>query len=212
MIAHQGSAEATRQVAEAPAWFQRSPPISLLARTAYFIMEFKLSEALPIYSTGRGAVSSDRLKSAGDLDVSAVGSGLLHQQGDCRRMIDKDGERPALFPHKGPGLLPISPLRQPNGNGCGGEIASPGYSVLLRASMLHAWKWRSSGRSVHGREPVTVFSNDRYGRMNASGSGCLQKQLPSFQNANICSHNWFLKNRPIIRNLFTKECACDFHL
>ena len=41
--------------------------------------------------------------------------------------------------------------------------------------------------------PVTVFSNDRCGRMNASGSGCLQKQLPSFQNANICSHNWFLK-------------------
>ncbi len=53
-------------------------------------MEFKLSEALPIYSTGRGAVSSDRLKSAGDLAVSAVGSGLLHQQSDCRRMIDTD--------------------------------------------------------------------------------------------------------------------------
>ena len=96
-------------------------------------MEFMLSEALPIYSGGLGNVAGDQLKAASDLGLPVVGVGLLYQQGYFRQVIDKDGAQQALFPFNDPGQLPISPLRQPNGEWLRLEIALPGYSVWLRA-------------------------------------------------------------------------------
>jgi starch phosphorylase len=49
-----GLVEASRQAAEAPAWFQRNHAEAPLTCAAYFSMEFMLSEALPIYSGGLG--------------------------------------------------------------------------------------------------------------------------------------------------------------
>ena len=96
-------------------------------------MEFMLSEALPIYSGGLGNVAGDQLKAASDLGVPVVGVGLLYQQGYFRQVIDKDGAQQALFPYNDPGQLPITPLRQANGEWLRLEIALPGYSVWLRA-------------------------------------------------------------------------------
>jgi len=48
-------------------------------------------------------------------------------------VIDKDGAQQALFPYNDPGQLPITPLRQANGEWLRLEIALPGYSVWLRA-------------------------------------------------------------------------------
>ncbi len=48
-------------------------------------------------------------------------------------MIDKDGAQQALYPYNDPGQLPITPLRQENGEWLRLEIALPGYSVWLRA-------------------------------------------------------------------------------
>ena len=128
-----GVVEASRQAARAPAWFQRNHSEALLTCAAYFSMEFMLSEALPIYSGGLGNVAGDQLKAASDLGVPVVGVGLLHQQGYFRQVIDKNGEQQALFPYNDPGQLPITPLRQPNGEWLRLEIALPGYSVWLRA-------------------------------------------------------------------------------
>ena len=125
--------EASRQAAEAPAWFQRNHPEAPLTCAAYFSMEFMLSEALPIYSGGLGNVAGDQLKAASDLGVPVVGVGLLYQQGYFRQVIDKNGAQQALFPYNDPGQLPITPLRQPNGEWLRLEIALPGYSVWLRA-------------------------------------------------------------------------------
>jgi starch phosphorylase len=113
-----GLVRARRQAAEAP---------------AYFSMEFMLSEALPIYSGGLGNVAGDQLKATSDLGVPVVGVGLLYQQGYFRQVIDKDGAQQALFPYNDPGQLPITPLRQANGEWLRLEIALPGYSVWLRA-------------------------------------------------------------------------------
>src|ERR1700687_5322787 len=121
-----------RQELDAPAWFQRSYPQSPLTRVAYFSMEFMLSEALPIYSGGLGNVAGDQLKAASDLGVPVVGVGLLYQQGYFRQVIEKDGAQQALFPYNDPGQLPVTPLRQPNGEWLRLEIALPGYSVWLR--------------------------------------------------------------------------------
>jgi glycogen phosphorylase len=128
-----GFVAASRQAPEAPAWFQRNHAQAPLTAAAYFSMEFMLSEALPIYSGGLGNVAGDQLKAASDLGVPVAGVGLLYQQGYFRQMIDKNGAQQALFPYNDPGQLPITPLRQPNGEWLRLEIALPGYSVWLRA-------------------------------------------------------------------------------
>jgi glycogen phosphorylase len=126
-------ARAKRQAAESPGWFQQQHANSPLSCVAYFSMEFMLSEALPIYSGGLGNVAGDQLKAASDLGVPVVGVGLLYQQGYFRQVIDKDGAQQALFPYNDPGQLPITPLREENGEWLRLEIALPGYSVWLRA-------------------------------------------------------------------------------
>ena len=128
-----GLLQARRLAANAPAWFQKKHPQSPLKCVAYFCMEYMLSEALPIYSGGLGNVAGDQLKSASDLGVPVVGVGLLYQQGYFRQLIDKDGAQQALYPYNDPGQLPITPLRQPNGEWLRLEIILPGYSVWLRA-------------------------------------------------------------------------------
>jgi starch phosphorylase len=125
--------ETRRQEVETPAWFQQNHSQSSLSCAAYFSMEFMLSEALPIYSGGLGNVAGDQLKANSDLGVPVVGVGLLYQQGYFRQMIDKDGAQQALYPYNDPGQLPITPLRQANGEWLRLEIALPGYSVWLRA-------------------------------------------------------------------------------
>lgn len=124
---------ASRDEAESPAWFQQNHPQTQLTSVAYFSMEFMLSEALPIYSGGLGNVAGDQLKTASDLGVPVVGVGLLYQQGYFRQLIDKDGAQQALFPYNDPGQLPITPLRDPNGEWLRLELKLPGYSVWLRA-------------------------------------------------------------------------------
>ncbi len=125
--------QAKRHAAEEPAWFQQAHSQASLTCVAYFSMEFMLSEALPIYSGGLGNVAGDQLKAASDLGVPVVGVGLLYQQGYFRQVIDKGGAQQALFPYNDPGQLPITPLREPNGEWLRLEIALPGYSVWLRA-------------------------------------------------------------------------------
>lgn len=125
--------EAKRDAAGTPSWFQQAHEPSALKGMAYFSMEFMLSEALPIYSGGLGNVAGDQLKAASDLGVPVIGVGLLYQQGYFRQVIGRDGAQQALFPYNDPGQLPITPLREPNGEWLRLEIALPGYSVWLRA-------------------------------------------------------------------------------
>jgi starch phosphorylase len=122
-----------REAAEADAWFQQNHPRSPLTNVAYFSMEFMLSEALPIYSGGLGNVAGDQLKAASDLGIPVVGIGLLYQQGYFHQVIDQNGAQQALFPYNDPVQLPITPLREDNGEWLRLEAAFPGYSVWLRA-------------------------------------------------------------------------------
>jgi len=128
-----GLLETRREALASPGWFQQNHSQRSLTCAAYFSMEFMLSEALPIYSGGLGNVAGDQLKSASDLGVPVVGVGLLYQQGYFRQEIDKNGGQQALFPYNDPGQLPITPLRQPDGEWLRMEIALPGYSIWVRA-------------------------------------------------------------------------------
>jgi starch phosphorylase len=125
--------QAKRDASETPSWFQQTHAQSGLTSIAYFSMEFMLSEALPIYSGGLGNVAGDQLKAASDLGVPVIGVGLLYQQGYFRQVIDRNGAQQALFPYNDPGQLPITPLREANGEWLRLEISLPGYSLWLRA-------------------------------------------------------------------------------
>jgi starch phosphorylase len=96
-------------------------------------MEFMLSEALPIYSGGLGNVAGDQLKAASDLGVPVVAVGLLYQRGYFRQVLDADGSQRALYPYNDPGLLPISPVRDQDGEWVRLKFDLPGYSVWVRA-------------------------------------------------------------------------------
>lgn len=125
--------QARRHALEEPAWFQKNHSKSPLTCAAYFSMEFMLSESLPIYSGGLGNVAGDQLKAYSDLGVPVVGVGLLYQQGYFRQVIDKEGAQEAIYPYNDPGQLPITPLRQENGEWLRLQIVLPGYSVWVRA-------------------------------------------------------------------------------
>jgi glycogen phosphorylase len=131
-----------RNAAAASCWFRENFPQAALTTVAYFSMEFMLSEALPIYSGGLGNVSGDQLKSASDLGVPVVGVGLLYQQGYFRQVIARDGAQQALYPYNDPGQLPITPLREPNGEWLRLELALPGYSLWLRGWQVQVGRTR----------------------------------------------------------------------
>jgi glycogen phosphorylase len=122
-----------RQAALAASWFQQTHGASGLERVAYFSMEFMLSEALPIYAGGLGNVAGDQLKSASDLGVPVAGVSLLYQRGYFHQLIAGDGAQRAVFPYNEPGQLPVTPLRQPDGEWLRVEIALPDHSLWLRA-------------------------------------------------------------------------------
>jgi starch phosphorylase len=108
------------------AWFQKQHQSSSLTLTAYFSMEFMLSESLPIYSGGLGNVAGDQMKAASDLGVPIVGVGLLYGKGYFRQEFDSQGQQRALYPVNDPGQLPIRPLCRPNGEWLRLEIILPG--------------------------------------------------------------------------------------
>jgi len=91
-----------RRYCTEPRWFQQRPHTSVRS-IAYFSPEFGLTEALPQYSGGLGALAGDHLKAASDLGLPLVGVGLLYRQGYFRQGLDSEGwqvERyPTLDPH-----------------------------------------------------------------------------------------------------------------
>jgi starch phosphorylase len=121
-----------RDLERADEWFQKAHGNSGITNIALFSMEFMLSEALPIYSGGLGNVAGDQLKAASDLGIPVTGIGLLYQQGYFRQEIDADGRQQAIYPYNDPGQLPITPLREPNGEWLRLSIDFPGAKLWLR--------------------------------------------------------------------------------
>jgi starch phosphorylase len=123
---------ARRESLHSPAWFQKTHSGSTLGGVAYFSMEFGLSEALPIYSGGLGNVAADQLKAGSDLGVPIVGVGLLYQQGYFRQAIDHEGNQRDLFPYNPPSWLPITAVRDADGDLLRVAFNFPDYKLRLR--------------------------------------------------------------------------------
>ncbi len=112
-------------------WFERKHGAAGPA-VAYFCMEFGLTEALPLYSGGLGVLAGDHLKTASELGVPLIAVGLLYQQGYFRQAINPRGEQLAFYPFNDPSLMPISPVRNTDGEWLTIPLELPGRELRLR--------------------------------------------------------------------------------
>ncbi|HET9693009.1 MAG TPA: alpha-glucan family phosphorylase, partial [Steroidobacteraceae bacterium] len=132
-----------------PSWFQqthttRAPPL-----TAYFSMEYGISDALPLYSGGLGVLAGDHLKTASDLGVPLVAVGIFYREGYFRQMLDADGEQHEIYAINSPGSLPVNLVTDDEGMPLRISIEFPGRDLRLRI-------WRADV----GRVPLYLLDSD----------------------------------------------------
>lgn len=125
--------EEQRTTLSGEAWFGNKYGPREKPLTAYFCMEYGLSEALPLYSGGLGVLAGDHLKTASELGIPLVAIGLLYQQGYFRQTINAQGRQLAFYPFNDPSLMPVSPVRKADGEWLSVELELPGRLLRLRA-------------------------------------------------------------------------------
>lgn len=124
---------AYHEFVHASTWYSDECPGELGEGIAYFCMEYGVCESLPLYSGGLGVLAGDYLKAASDLGVPVTAVGLLYQQGYFRQAISTEGEQLEFYPYNDPTILPVSPLRDDDGQWVRILVPFPGRPVLLRA-------------------------------------------------------------------------------
>ncbi|MFE5870020.1 alpha-glucan family phosphorylase [Streptomyces roseifaciens] len=130
-------------------WYQEQPE-GLPAAIAYFSPEFGITAALPQYSGGLGILAGDHLKSASDLGVPLIGVGLLYRHGYFRQSLSREGWQQEHYPLLDPNELPLTMLREPDGNPSRISLALPG------GRSLRAYIWQARV----GRVPLLLLDSD----------------------------------------------------
>jgi starch phosphorylase len=112
-------------------WFKqhygdlKQPPV-----IAYFSTEFGITESLQNYSGGLGVLSGDHLKSASDLGIPLIGAGLLYQEGYFRQYLNADGYQQERYPINDYANLPVTLMRDANGNPIKISVPLPGRELF----------------------------------------------------------------------------------
>ncbi len=118
-------------------------------RVAYFSMEFGISNELKIFSGGLGMLAGDYLKEASDSNVNLLGVGLLYRNGYFTQQISPHGEQINLYPSMSFSKLPLTPLKDEQGNWLEVSLALPGRNLYARI-------WRVDV----GRIPLYLLDTD----------------------------------------------------
>lgn len=118
-------------------------------RIAYFSMEFGISNELKIFSGGLGMLAGDYLKEASDCNVNMLGVGLLYRYGYFTQQISARGEQINLYPPQSFSKLPITPMKDENGDWMKISLALPGRNLYARI-------WRVDV----GRIPLYLMDTD----------------------------------------------------
>lgn len=101
---------------------------------AYFSMEYGLHDSLKIYSGGLGLLAGDYLKEASDYNYKLVGIGLLYKFGYFKQVLSAQGEQLNVYESQHLSKIPVSPVRDKEGNWVMIHVAFPGRE-------LHAKVW-----------------------------------------------------------------------
>jgi len=101
-------------------------------RIAYFSMEYGLDSSLKIYSGGLGILAGDYLKESSDKMVPMTGVGLLYKYGYFTQRLSAQGDQVALYEPQDFMKIPVTPIRDENGNWSIVSIALPGRNLYAR--------------------------------------------------------------------------------
>ncbi len=101
-------------------------------RVAYFSMEYGLHASLKIYSGGLGILAGDYLKESSDKNVPMVAVGLLYRYGYFSQRLSNAGEQEVGYEPQNFDKLPITPLRNKNGEWKTVQVGFPGRTVIAR--------------------------------------------------------------------------------
>lgn len=104
---------------------------------AYFSMEYGLHESLKIYSGGLGILAGDYLKEASDSCIDMVAVGFLYRYGYFTQRLNAKGEQQATYEPQDFSNLPITPLKDKNGEMITCEVAFPGRIIYARIWLVN---------------------------------------------------------------------------
>jgi starch phosphorylase len=131
-------------------WYARKAGSDAPTSIAYFSPEFGITAVLPQYSGGLGILAGDHLKAASDLGVPLVGVGLLYHAGYFKQSLSHEGWQLEQYPVLDPDELPITLLREANGERATISIALPdGPELLAKIWVAHV-----------GRIPLLLLDSD----------------------------------------------------
>ena len=97
---------------------------------AYFCAEYGLTAALPQYSGGLGILAGDHLKTASDMGLPLIGVGLFYDSGYFRQSLTADGRQRETYPVVDPDDMPMSVLREEDGEPVTVSLPMPGGRTL----------------------------------------------------------------------------------
>ena len=129
--------------------YLKTPKTRTEKRVAYFSMEFGISNELKIFSGGLGMLAGDYLKETSDSNVDMIGVGLLYRYGYFTQQINHSGDQVSLYPSQSFSKLPITPVKDENGNWKVVSIALPGRNLYARIWMVKV-----------GRIPLYLLDTD----------------------------------------------------
>ena len=101
-------------------------------KIAYCGMEYGVDSPLKIYSGGLGILAGDYLKEASDKNVPMVAVGLLYRYGYFTQRLSASGAQEASYEAQNFLKLPITPVRDEEGNWMDIRIAFPGRDITAR--------------------------------------------------------------------------------
>ena len=116
----------------APAtWFPTTHGGAPAMEVAFLAAEFALTDSLPIFAGGLGAIAGEQLKSSSALGVPLVGVGLLYRE-TSRQRLDALGAQRESWEVLDPATLPVSLVRGVDGEPLTIEVPFPGRSVIAQ--------------------------------------------------------------------------------
>ncbi|MFC4061337.1 alpha-glucan family phosphorylase [Planomonospora corallina] len=142
------AADDLREYMTAPRWYQSLPDAA--RAIGYFSPEYGIAAALPQYSGGLGILAGDHLKAASDLGVPILGVGLLYRHGYFTQSLSPEGWQLEHYPSLDPGGLPLTLLKEADGNPVRVRIGLPEHRTL------HAQVWVAQV----GRVPLLLLDSD----------------------------------------------------
>jgi glycogen phosphorylase len=126
---------------------------------AYLTAECGVADCLLIYSGGLGILSGDHLKSASDVNLPVIGVSLAYQKGYFRQYLSKDGWQMETYPVNRFATMPMTLVRDQEGNPLKISVNLKGEEVKVQAWQVNI------GRTTLFLLDTNLQENSEYARM-----------------------------------------------